>query len=85
MKKIYNNKIQEARGGPKEKVVQLTILVPFTETMFQKIWNYRRIDNPIIKNGVTELILELQAHKAKINGVSKRLQCCYGDLFMSEK
>ena len=27
----------------------------------------------IIKMGVTELVLELQAHKAKIKGVSNRL------------
>ena len=30
--------------------------------------------------GVTELVLELQAHKANIKGVSTRLQCCYGNL-----
>ena len=30
--------------------------------------------------GVTELVLELQAHKAKIKGVSKRLLCCYSNL-----
>ena len=28
---------------------------------------------------VTELVLELQAHKTKIKGVSKRLLCCYGN------
>ena len=30
--------------------------------------------------GVTRLILVLQAHKTKIKGVSKMLQCCYGNL-----
>ena len=29
---------------------------------------------------VTQLVLELQAHKAKIKGVSKRLLCSYGNL-----
>ena len=31
--------------------------------------------------GVTELVLELQARKGKIKGVSKRLQRCYSNLF----
>ena len=30
--------------------------------------------------GVTELVLEVQAHKAKMKGVSKRLYRCYNDL-----
>ena len=30
--------------------------------------------------GVTEIVLELQEHKAKIKGVSKRLLHCYSNL-----
>ena len=35
--------------------------------------------------GVTELVLKLHAHKAKIKGVSKRLQCSMVTSCIGEK
>ena len=34
--------------------------------------------------GVTELVFELKALKAKIKGVFSRLYCCYGNLLCDE-
>jgi len=34
--------------------------------------------------GVTELVFELQALKAKIQGVFSRSYCCYGNLLRNE-
>ena len=46
----------------------------------QNVASYDAYYNLIIKIGVTELVFELLALKAKIKGVFSRSYCCYGNL-----